>query len=634
MGEIRSDQSVCQDLGQSLNREWLETNGIGGFASSTITGANTRRYHGLLVAATEPPAVRCLLLSKLEETLVVGGQRFELSTNVYPGAVHPEGYRYLAEFRVDPFPVFTFHAGGVTLEKRVFMVQGENTVVVEYETTDGPECQLELRPLIAFRGYHDLTHENSALNGNLNQSAGSFSMQPYPGLPELHVAHNARALKRRGHWYFHFEYPVERERELDFQEDLFCPCVLEFDLAPNTPAVVIASTVMHNATESASLKVNEIGRRARISPSGDPFVATLTAAAGQFIVRRGDLHTIIAGYPWFSDWARDTMIALPGLTLVTGRFDVARDILLAFAGCLDRGMLPNTFPDTGAPPEYNTVDATLWFFEAVRQYLEHSNDLEFVSTQLYDKLKSIIECHVNGTRFGIHLDTDGLLSAGDSTTQLTWMDARIGDRPVTPRNGKPVEIQALWYNALRFIATLASDAQYEDLATKAEKSINDSFWNEYAGYLYDVVDGDRRDSSLRPNQVIALSLGYCAIPEARARRILAAVEHSLLTPYGLRTLAPFDPAYRGRYEGSIADRDSAYHQGTVWPWLLGPFITADARFNGQRERGLLDPLRDFALSRGTGHIPEIFDGDPPHEPRGCFSQAWSVAEILRMCAKP
>ncbi len=347
MGEIRFDESICQDLGQSLQREWLETNGIGGFASSTITGANTRRYHGLLMAATEPPAVRCLLLSKLEETLIVGGQRFELSTNLYPGVVHPEGYRYLTAFRLDPFPVFTFQAGGVTIEKRVFMVQGENTAVVEYETTDGPECQLELRPLIAFRGYHDLTHDNSALNGNLNQTAGLFSMQPYPGLPELHVAHNARALKRRAHWYFHFEYPVERERGLDFQEDLFCPCVLEFDLAPNKPAVVIASTVTHNATESASLKANEIGRRAGISPAKDPFVATLTAAAAQFVVRRGALHTIIAGYPWFTDWARDTMIALPGLTLVTGKFDIARDILLAFAGCLDRGMLPNTFSDAG-----------------------------------------------------------------------------------------------------------------------------------------------------------------------------------------------------------------------------------------------------------------------------------------------
>jgi predicted glycogen debranching enzyme len=647
MSVIQFDQSICENLEESLKREWLETNGIGGFASATIAGANTRRYHGLLFAAIQPPAVRFLLLSRFEETLIVGDRRFELGTNLYPGAVHPEGYRYLREFRVDPFPIFTFQAGGVTIEKRVFMVQGENTVVVEYEAIayegDAPECRLELRPLVAFRGYHDLTHANSALNGTLNQSPGLFSIQPYSDLPELHVAHNAHALKRRAHWYYHFEYPIERERGLEFQEDLFCFCVLEFDLAPKQPAVVIASTAIHQASESASLKANEIRRR---GTDGDPLTATLTAAASQFIVGRGALHTIIAGYPWFTDWARDTMIALPGLTLATGRFDIARDILLAFAGYLDQGMLPNTFPDidrqdADRPPEYNTVDATLWFFEAVRQYLEYSKDVEFVRTQMYEKLKDIVSWHVRGTRFGIHMDTDGLLAAGDSTTQLTWMDARVGDRPVTPRNGKPVEIQALWYNALRFTGRLANDfgeenirAFHEDLAARAGQSFNSSFWNDEAGYLYDVIDGDRRDASLRPNQTIALSLGYCAIPEDRARRILAAVEHSLLTPFGLRTLAPSDPAYRGRYEGSVAERDSAYHQGTVWPWLLGPFITADLRFNADTARKrtpeLLEPLRVFALSRGTGHIPEIFDGDAPHEPRGCFSQAWSVAEILQL----
>jgi len=624
MSQIRFDRSICGNFAESVKREWLETNALGGFASSTVAGANTRRYHGLLMAATEPPAVRCLLLSKLEETVIVGLQRYEISTNLYPGAVHPDGYRYLTEFRLDPFPVFTFEAGGVTVEKRVFVVQGENTVVVEYEALGGLGCQLELRPLIAFRGYHDLTHENSALNGNLDQSAGLFSIQPYPGLPDLHVAHNARALKRRGHWYFHFEYPIERERGLDFQEDLFCPCLLEFDLAPNQPAIVIASTTVHHASESASLKADEFGRRGNSE--------TLTAAAGQFVVRRGELHTVIAGYPWFADWARDTMIALPGLTLATGRFDVARDILLGFAGRLDQGMLPNRFSDAGGPLEYNSIDATLWFFEAIRQYIEYSKDAEFVRTHLYEKLNDIIDWHVRGTRLGIHMDADGLLAGGDVTTQLTWMDARVDGRPVTPRNGKPVEIQALWYNALRFTASLTNDARYEDLAAKAAESFNRSFWNEEAGFLYDAIDGDRRDSSLRPNQVIALSLGYCAIPEDRARRILAAVERSLLTPVGLRTLAPFDPGYRGRYEGSPADRDSAYHQGTVWPWLLGPFIAAERRFNEERAAELLEPLLAFAQSRGTGQIPEIFDGDAPHEPRGCFAQAWSVAEVLKVYA--
>ncbi len=644
MSEIRFDRSICGNPAESLQREWLETNGLGGFSSSTISGANTRRYHGLLMAATEPPAVRNLLLSKLEETLIVGGQRFDLSTNLYPGAVHPEGYRHLSEFRVDPFPIWTFHAGGVTVEKRVFMVQGENTVVVEYEAVSfdrETNCRLELCPLIAFRGYHSLTHANSSLNGTLNQSGGLFSIHPYNDLPELYIAHNARSLESRGNWYYHFEYPIERERGLDFEEDLYCPCMLEFDLAPHKPAIAIASAATHSASEAVGLKAKEIRLRAAASSSSDPLVATLTAAAGQFIVRRGKLYTVIAGYPWFTDWGRDTMIALPGLTLATGRFDVARDILLAFAECLDQGMLPNVFPDAGGTPEYNTVDATLWFFEAIRQYLERTNDADFVRTRIYDRLKDIIQWHLRGTRYGIHVDGDGLLIAGDSNTQLTWMDARVDGRAVTPRSGKPVEIQALWFNAVNFTAKLAKDFGEEDvrvfhesLAARAAESFNNKFWNADAGCLYDAIDGDRRDASMRPNQAIALSLGYCAIPEDRARRILAAVERHLLTPVGLRTLAPFEPGYRGQCTGSVPDRDGAYHQGTVWPWLLGPFLAAELRFNGEaareRIRERLEPLRRFVLGRGTGQIPEIFDGDPPHAPRGCFAQAWSVAEILRM----
>jgi len=642
MSPIRFDRTICGNPAESFQREWLETNGLGGYASSTVAGANTRRYHGLLMAATQPPAGRMLLLSKLEETLIAGSQRFELSANLYPGAVHPEGYRYLIEFRVDPFPVWTFQAGGVTLEKRVFMVQGENTVVIEYDAIalddQATACRLELRPLIAFRGYHELTHANSALNGTLTRSDGSFSMRPYADLPELNFAHNARTVERRGHWYYHFEYPIERERGLDYQEDLFCPCVLAYDLAAHQPAIAIVSTTTHSASESASLKANEIQRRLPAASLPDPAVATLTAAAAQFVVRRGSLYTVIAGYPWFTDWGRDTMVAFPGLTLATGRLDVAREILLEFANCIDQGMLPNVFPEAGGgTPEYNTVDAALWFFEAARQFLACSNDLEFVRTRLYEKLMEIVDWHVRGTRFGIHVDSDGLLTAGDHDTQLTWMDARSDGHCVTPRNGKPVEIQALWYNALRFTAKLAADfddpgtgASCEALADKAGKNLNLSFWNEEAGCLYDVVDGDTRDRSLRPNQLLALSLGYSAIPQDRARRIMAAVERHLLTPFGLRTLAPFEPGYRGRYEGSVAQRDNAYHQGTVWPWLLGPYIAADRRLSGRNQaRELLDPLLHFMLSRGTGQIPEIFDGDAPHEPRGCFAQAWSVAEILR-----
>jgi predicted glycogen debranching enzyme len=636
MPRIRFEREICGDVREAVQREWLETNGLGGFASATISGANTRRYHGLMVAAVEP-IVRCVLLSKLEETLVVGERRFELSANLYePGILHPRGWEFLREFRLDPFPVFTFEAGGVTVEKRVFMVHGENTVVVEYAMTAGGSCRIELRPLIAFRGYHELTHANTALNKTVEQNADGFSMQPYGALPRLFVAHNAKVMAAEGEWYFNFEYPVERERGLDCQEDLYCPCRLEFDVAAEASAVVIASTLSHKASDAAALKAGEIQRRADSS-------TLLRAAASQFLVKRGELRTVIAGYPWFTDWGRDTMIALPGLTLATGRLDVARDILLEFAGCVDQGMLPNAFPDADAPPAYNSVDAALWFFEAIRQYLEASKDRDFVRDKLYGKMREIVDWHVRGTRFGIHMDDDGLIVAGDADTQLTWMDARVDGRPVTSRNGKAVEIQALWYNALRFVERLARDfgdedvrARMEAFATRAGKNFNLAFWNEEAGYLSDVVDGDRRDASLRPNQLIALSLGYCAIPEGRARRIIAAVERSLLTPFGLRTLAPDAPGYRGQCEGPPGERDGAYHQGTVWPWLLGPFIAADIRFNGEAARRrapeLLAPLREFMESRGTGQLPEIFDGDAPHAPRGCFAQAWSVAEVLRMSA--
>jgi glycogen debranching enzyme len=623
MARVHFDRTTCGKLDEALKHEWLETNGLGGFASSTITGANTRRYHGLLVASPERSAARWLLLSKLEETLLVGDRRFDLSTNLYPGVIHPDGYRFLVQFRLDPSPIFTFEAGGVTLEKRVSMLQGENTVRVEYKAD--ADCLLEVRPLIAFRGYHDLTHANPALDGTLQESAGSVSMQPYSALSRVWFRHNARAIAKAGVWYFNFEYPVEEERGLDFHEDLFCPFQLDFALGGDKPGVLSASL---NAEASAEPLLPGV--------SEDP----LTVAAAQFIVTQGAFQTIIAGYPWFYIWSRDAMIALPGLTLATGKFDVARNTLLAFGRLLDRGMLPNRLPESGEAPEYNAVDATLWFCEAARQYLDYTRDTKFVRTELYEKLKDVIAWFVRGTRFGIHMDADGLIAAGNPETQLTWMDARVGGQPVTARNGKPVEIQALWYNALRFVAKLAKDFDeeatsvfHEDLAMRARKSFNLLFWNEELGYFYDVIDGETRDASLRPNQLIALSLGYCAVSEDRARRSLAAIERHLLTPFGLRTLAPSDPMYRARYEGPPAERDLAYHQGTIWPWLLGPFVAANLRFNAEaakwRATGIVDSLRKFMLARGTGQIPEIFDGDPPHQPRGCYAQAWSVAEVLR-----
>ena len=624
----------------AIKREWLETNGLGGFASSTIAGLNTRRYHGLLIAATQPPVGRMLLLAKLEETLVVEGRRHDLSANRYPGVVHPQGYLLLKEFRHYPFPTFVYQVEGLELEKSVFMVHGENTSVIQYALrppggaipADGT---LELRPLIAFRDYHVTTHENGALDPRFLLDANCVKVTPYPGLPSLYLQHSGASIQAAGYWFRNFEYDRERERGLDFREDLFNPLVLVFDLHRAASVSVLASMERPAERSIAELRAAEIARREAL---GGP----LARAADQFIVARGSQASVIAGYPWFADWGRDTMIALPGLTLATGRYDAARSILLAFAGYVDRGMLPNRFPDAGETPEYNTVDATLWFFEAVRAFAASTEDYDFVHDHLYGVLAGIISWHERGTRYGIHVDSDGLLSAGEPGVALTWMDARVGDWVVTPRRGKPVEIQALWYNALRVMEDLAhryaygaDSGHYREIADRARNRFPQLFWNEAAGCLYDVVDGDTRDASMRPNQIFAVSLFHQMLPPDKAKAVVDAVERQLLTPYGLRTLAPGDPRYRGRYEGDPASRDSAYHQGTAWPWLMGPFVSAYLYVHGHsseaqaQTREWIAELRRYATEEGLGQLPEVFDGDAPQRAGGSIAQAWSVAELLR-----
>ena len=644
---IRFGQDLCGNLEAACRREWLETNGIGGFASSTLAGINTRRYHGLLVAATKPPVGRLVLLSKLEETILIDGQAFDLCANQYHGAVHPLGFRYLKQFRLDPFPIFTFEIQGLGIEKSVFMVQGENTTVVQYEMQSlgkATSVELEVRPLLAFRDYHSLTNENGTIDSRVLLQSGLASISLYLGLPTLHLVHDAATVENAGYWYRNFKYEAERERGLDHTEDLFNPCVLRFDLGTLKKSTVIASTERRDIASASLLRQNELSRRRQAlstSPVEDGFVKALSVASGHYIVSRRDQKTVIAGYPWFSDWGRDTMIALPGLTLASHRFEVARSILQTFARHVDRGMLPNCFPDAGETPQYNTVDATLWFFEALRSYLAYTGDLEFVRS-LYDVLTEIINWHVHGTRFGIKVDASYLLCAGEVGVQLTWMDAKVGDWVVTPRRGNAVEIQALWYNALcimeDFAQRFGDDSgrkRYCGLATLARWSFNRLFWNERGGYLYDVVNAGISDASIRPNQIFAVSLPYTMLRPERAKRVVDVVQQHLLTPYGLRTLAPSDPQYRGRYTGDPHSRDGAYHQGTVWPWLMGPFITAFTKVNGnshaarQQAKTWLSSLKDHLSDAGLGHISEIFDGDYPHRPVGCIAQAWSVAEILR-----
>ena len=649
---VQFKRETCRDVDAALQREWLETNGLGGFASSTIIGLNTRRYHGLLVAATKPPVGRLVLLSKLEETLLIDGRRFDLSANRYPGVIHPQGFHYLKEFRLDPFPVFTYDVEGIEFEKSVFMIHGENSSVIQYELRknnrpDVPKnLRLEIRPLIAFRDYHSTTHKNGAISPAVQERSALATVTPYQGLPDLHLAHNAIHLGKTGDWYCNFEYDAERERGLDCSEELFNPFTLYFDLRLHRQASIIASTEQRDITQAVEYRRAEITRRRKAlvaSPIEDGFAQSLAAASDQYLVSRGDEKTVIAGYHWFGDWGRDTMIALPGLTLPTGKYDVARSVLRTFAKHVDRGMLPNRFPDAGETPEYNTVDAALWFFEAARAYLAYTHDLEFVRDELYPIFADIISWHTRGTRYGIKVDSSGLLASGELGVQLTWMDAKVGDWVITPRRGKPVEIQALWYNALCIMEDLASrfgseaaQKRYRHMAAVAQWSFNRLFWNEKLGCLYDVVNGGPPDPSIRPNQIFAVSLPHGMLRQDRARRVVEKVEEHLLTPFGLRTLAPSDPLYRGHYTGGPKERDGAYHQGTVWPWLLGPFITAYIKVNGESEearhqaQAWLSPLESHLTDAGLGHISEIFEGNAPHRPCGCIAQAWSVAEILRV----
>ena len=644
---INFDSNICADYEEASKREWLETNGIGGFSSGTISGANTRRYHGLLTAATRPPLGRVTMLSKFEETLLVGDKKYELSANQFPGAIYPKGFQYLKNFRLDPFPVWTFEVAGVEIEKRLFMVHGSNTTVIEFRVlTSNLKVRLELKPLLSFCDYHHLQRENAEFDLNYRTEENLISVKPYTQMPTLYFAHNASATENAGVWYRNYEYAIEKERGFDFSEDLFQPFVLRFDLAE--PATVVASTERRNFADAEKFARAEIERRAALvkrANATDDFTKQLILAADQFIVSRGDGKTIIAGYPWFSDWGRDTMIALNGLTLATNRAEIAKQILLEFSLHISEGMLPNRFPDAGDQPEYNNVDATLWYFEAIRAYVEKTGDDKFVRRNLYKKLVDIIVWHLKGTRYNIKVDAeDGLLYAGEPSVQLTWMDAKVGDLVVTPRTGKAVEIQALWYNALCVMAAFAEkfgdskDAKnYLELASKAQKSFNEKFWNEPEKCLFDVIDGETKDSAVRPNQIFAVSLPHAILTDAeKARKVVEKVEAELLTPNGLRSLSPNDVSYRRIYIGNPFERDTAYHQGTVWAWLVGGFVDAHRKVfpeNVRRVEEILNGFKNHLNEAGGGQISEIFDADATHNPRGCPAQAWSVAEVLRVIEK-
>jgi len=646
---FRSD--VCRDWARATSREWLETNGIGGYASGTIAGAHTRRYHGLLIAALRPPTQRTLLLSKLEETLAVEDIEYDLSCNQYRGAIHPEGYQYLAEFRLDPFPTWTYEVGGsrgVCLEKTVAMCRGKNLVVVAYRLISGAEtASLVLRPIVNCRDHHHLMRQNVTFDETLkvSHSYDQLIVQPYPSVPPLFIYARKSYFDPWPYWYHNFEYAQESARGLDDHEDQYSPGYFTWSLKEGQTRYLVAGLDSLDGFEPAGALDRERQRRKELltgwSGAADP-IRHLACAADAFLVgeepeSQSD-RGIIAGYPWFEEWGRDAMISLPGIALVTGRYEAAKEILTTYLKHRRDGLIPNRIPSVDEEPDYNTVDATLWLFWAMQKYLAYTGDRDFVA-QMLPILSEIIDWHVRGTLYGIHMDKDGLIAAGEHGTQLTWMDAKVGDWVVTPRHAKPVEINALWHNALQFVEELGGRHSAAPAGRVAEQ-FRAGFWNEEKGYLNDVIDGDMpEDASLRPNQVIALALPSLILDPEPARRALAAVERELLTPFGLRTLSPRDSRYRGRYRGDQRSRDSAYHQGTVWPWLMGPFITACIRMaedrNAARELGRerLSALWDHIGLAGVGSVSEIFDGDAPHRPQGCIAQAWSVAELLRVAVE-
>lgn len=660
-------RELCGDLATAANREWLVTNGIGGYASGTVAGLISRRYHGLLVAALQPPLGRTLLVTKFDETVYADGARHDLTTNRWiDGSVEPEGYRLIESFRLEgTTPVWTFALGNAILEKRIWMQPRENTTYVRYRLQrSSASVNLSLRALVNYRDYHSNTR-GQGWQMKTERVAHGVSIHGFTEAVPYYLLSSQGELQLHHDWYQGFDLTLERYRGLSDHDDNLCVASLLVELAPGESVLLAASTLPNPSLDSdAALAVRAAYEQELLEQafhSSDTLhgcdetseqglsrkhLQQLVLAADQFIVDRPlvdepEGKTVIAGYPWFGDWGRDTMISLPGLTLAAGRPAIARIIIRTFARYLDQGMLPNLFPDAGETPEYNTVDAILWYFEAIRAYHAATGDQDLLN-EIWPELTAVIDWHQRGTRYNIHLDSDGLIYAGEPGVQLTWMDAKVGDWVVTPRIGKPIEISALWYNALRcmeqFAGILGKPTQgYKTLAQHTLTGFQ-RFWQ--GAYCYDVLDGpDGDDAALRPNQIFAVSLPFAGdeamgslLTMAQQRAVVEVCGRELLTSHGLRSLAPSHPQYIGTYGGGPLQRDGAYHQGTTWGWLLGPYVEAHYRVykDVAQARMLLRPLVQHLHGGCIGNLSEIFDGDAPMTPRGCFAQAWTVAEVLRV----
>jgi predicted glycogen debranching enzyme len=628
-------------MARDTHAEWLEADGLGGFASGTVSGIRTRRYHALLLAATTPPGGRMVLVNGMEVWATTPAGRFALSCQRYaPDVLFPDGSSHITSFTAEPWPRWTFQLpGGTTIEQEIFVPHGHSACVITWRATPRADVTLEMRPLISGRDYHGTHRENGAFRFQAARPATRVSWTPYDGVPAVDAITNGD-YEEAPEWYRNFVYEEERSRGLDFLEDLASPGVFRWRLVAGD-AVCLFASAGHGLADGTSADAVVASLRRREQHRRASFASPLHRAADAYVVTRGKGRTIVAGYPWFTDWGRDTFIAMRGLCLATGRFDDARSILLEWAAAVSEGMLPNRFADHGGRPEYNAVDASLWFIVAVHEFLQaaHRRLKRSDGLVLQQAVGAILTSYAGGTRYGIRADADGLLACGQPGLQLTWMDARVGDRVVTPRVGKPVEVQALWLNALDAGATWFPWCA--GMLARGLASFEARFWNA-GGYLSDVVDVDHVagaiDDTLRPNQILALGgLPLALVEGPRAARVLQTIEERLLTPLGLRSLSPDHPAYVAHYRGGVAERDGAYHQGTVWPWLMGPFVEAWLRVHGTtpasvqeaRDR-FIAPLRLHLDEAGLGHVSEIADADHPFTPRGCPFQAWSVGELLRL----
>jgi predicted glycogen debranching enzyme len=640
--EIKRNLQTLDDL-SSL--EWIETNGLGSFAFGTVSGAHTRRYHGLFLGALHPPGDRILLLSKLEERLYFDGQApVDLATNYYPGVTYPSGYQLISYFNTFPCITWHFSKNNWKIQKQICMIQGRQGVLVRYELLEGEAAVFSLAPLLAYRNYNSLVRENSYINHTIsNPEPGIFVLNPYENMPELVFAIPPNAqFSSSLDWFRNFQYRVEKARGFDFQEDLYNPGMISLRLTPKMPFTLWVGLEKFSSQLPEEAFQNEIQERMNKNRSYPlPEMARALSITGEkFLIRRQDgTPSILAGFPWFEDWGRDCFISLPGLLIETGKTRQACDILKSWIQYLKNGLLPNRFPDAGDQAEYNSADAIFWYIWALSKYVLASNDTQTLKGIL-PKIQNALKILIQGTIHGIHVDlNDGLIFSGELGFQLTWMDAKIGNNVITPRMGKPIEINALWIYALDFLNQMfpndSVSIELRPILDLAKNNFFKKFWNESKGYFNDVIDGPQgAETNLRPNQIIGLALVHEILVPEKAKLALKQCQEQLLTPFGLRTLSPQDPKFHSKYQGNSLERDSAYHQGTVWPWLLGFYGESLLKFGEQNKisefKQLILNLQQHLQEFGIDGISEVFDATVPFLPGGCPFQAWSVAEVFRI----